>query len=513
MYQSARTALALLAAAAMALGLAQPALAAEPSHFHFVRGSATTTPGSVCVDSYVEPAWGVAAVTLDIALNGAVRDSVTSKLTTSKRGSFADSIKYHRCFDIAAGPVAVTAVATANPDSAAGRPVTVAVLDQLLQVAAVRPPTVPAAPGKPSVRATGATSIKVAWGQADDGGSRVTGYEVRVSKGSTVRTVHTTGTSVTVPGLKLHSAYSVTVRARNSVGSSAASPAAGIRLEPPGRPAKPAASAGSATSARLVWTAPKSAGGPPVTGYQIRVLHGSTLVRTVAVAADKRSVTLAGLEGATRYSVDVRAKNAVGYSMRSSKASFTTKGWTGAAKWAAKKYGTFSTVTIRGTGNDLIELPRGAKAGLLSAQHSGAAGFSVKVQDSTRNTTDWPVNTIGAYAGTTVFGMDSWRGTPRHLEIRTSGDWTIRISAVRTAASLPGTGRGDGVYLYDGGTSRLAVTHNGHRNFVVYTYAGGLYGRDHVVNAYGAFRGTAPFKKGPAVVEVLADGSWTTRLG
>jgi hypothetical protein len=117
MYQSARTALALLAAAAMTLGLAQPAGAAQPDHLHFKRGSVTATPGSVCVDSYVEPALGVVSVRLDITLNGHLRDSVISRLASSSRGFWTDSIKYAECFDVAAGPVDVAATARATPSA------------------------------------------------------------------------------------------------------------------------------------------------------------------------------------------------------------------------------------------------------------------------------------------------------------------------------------------------------------------------------------------------------------
>jgi hypothetical protein len=521
-----RTALALLAVAAMTVGLAQPAAAADPAPFHFIRGSATTSPGSVCVDSYVEPASGVVGVTLDIAVNGVPRDSVTSTLTTSRRVPFTDPIDYSRCFDVPAGPAAVTAAATANPDHTGGRPLIVPVLSTTLQVAEVTPPTVPAAPRKPSVQAGGAAAMRVGWAAVDDGGSDITGYEVRVSKaGAVIRTLSTPAASmtvsglkphssysVTVSGLKPHSSYSVTVRARNAVGVSPASSASSLKLQAPGRPAAPAVSPTSATSAKVVWKSPKSAGGPAVTGYQVRVYRGSRVVQTVDVAPGTRSATVTGLEGRTGYGVVVRAKNGVGFSASSARSSVTTKDWSAASKWAAKKYGTFTTVTITGAGNDVIALPKGAKAGILTATHSGSSAFALEVQGRNGTTIDRAVNRVGAYTGSTLFGMDSWRGTPRQLKISASGDWTIRISAVRTAESLPSSGKGDGVHLYGGSTKRLAVTHSGTRSFTVYTYASGTSGRNHLVNGYGAYRGEVPITKGPAVVEVVADGSWTARL-
>jgi hypothetical protein len=511
MYQSARTALALLAAAAMTLGLARPAAADPLDHLHFYRGSATARPGSVCVESYVEPAVGVAAVRLDIAVGGVVRDSVTTTLAGASRGYRADSIDYARCFDVAAGTVAVAAVATVNPDANAGRPVTVPVIDRMLEVTAKPRPTAPAAPRKPSLQAAGASSIKVGWSKVHDGGGGAPAYEVRVTRGATVvRTLTTSGTSVTVPGLKLHAVYSVTLRAKNRVGSSAASPTAGIRLEAPGRPAKPSAASGTATSVKIAWTAPKSGG--PTTGYQVRVFRGSKLVTSVSVAADKRSATVSGLEGGTRYGVEVRAKNGVGSSASSARASVRTKDWSAAARWAGKKFGTFPTVTVSGTGNEVVTLPRGATAGLVTARHSGTAGFAVDLQDKHGSQIDRLVNGTGAYSGTTVFGMYARPGAPQRLKVTASGDWTIRIGAVRTAAELPASAKGDGVYLYAGGTRRLSATHTGNRNFSVLTYASGFYGYNHLVNAVGGYRGTVPFRKGPAVVEVVADGSWTAKL-
>ena len=108
--------------------------------------------------------------------------------------------------------------------------------------------------------------------------------------------------------------------------------------------------------------------------------------------------------------------------------------------------------------------------------------------------------------------MDAWRGKPRQLKIMASGDWTIQISAVRTAVELPGPGRADGVYLYGGGTRRLELSHTGSGNFVVHTYASGSFGRNCLVNSFGSYRGTVPIRKGPAVVEIVADGSWTAKL-
>ncbi len=93
-------------------------------------------------------------------------------------------------------------------------------------------PVVPkGAPGAPSV--AGATGIvdlsgctaRVAVTPGPDGGSPITGYEVSVDGLPPVQ--HTTS-PIDVPGLTAHASYSVTVRAINALGASAASaPVAG----------------------------------------------------------------------------------------------------------------------------------------------------------------------------------------------------------------------------------------------------------------------------------------------
>ncbi|RFA22777.1 hypothetical protein [Subtercola boreus] len=74
---------------------------------------------------------------------------------------------------------------------------------------------------------------------------------------------------------------------------------------------------------------------------------------------------------------------------------------------------TFAT-TAAGGGDDIIALPRGATAAILTvtatATYKGEGTFAVPVLDSANGSTgELLVNTIESYSGTTAFGFLSLR--------------------------------------------------------------------------------------------------------
>jgi len=80
----------------------------------------------------------------------------------------------------------------------------------------------------------------------------------------------------------------------------------------PGAPGIGPAVAGNA-SVTVSWTAPAGDGGSPITGHELQVLSGATVVRTVTgIAADATGATVTGLANGTGYTLRVRAVNAVG---------------------------------------------------------------------------------------------------------------------------------------------------------------------------------------------------------
>jgi hypothetical protein len=71
-------------------------------------------------------------------------------------------------------------------------------------------------------------------------------------------------------------------------------------------------------AATVSWTAPAN-GGSPITGYTVRAYRGTALVKTVAVRAGARSVTVTGLAGGAGHTFTVTAKNSVGAGTASAK--------------------------------------------------------------------------------------------------------------------------------------------------------------------------------------------------
>jgi hypothetical protein len=177
--------------------------------------------------------------------------------------------------------------------------------------------------------------------------------------------------------------------------------------------------------------------------------------------------------------------------------------------WADDTYGTFDTVTQSGTGDNLITLPEGAKAGIVTATHDGGSNFVINGLDaSNASTGDLLVNTIGAYSGISVYGFNSFTDATT-LEVKADGNWTITITPISTAPALVASGTGDGVYLFDGPAGKLTATHDGSSNFVVLEETGETFSLGLLVNEIGTYSGTVPLSSGPSVISVQADGNWT----
>jgi len=180
-----------------------------------------------------------------------------------------------------------------------------------------------------------------------------------------------------------------------------------------------------------------------------------------------------------------------------------------AQSWTDESFGTFDTITQSGAGDNLITLPVGVTAAMVTATHDGSMNFVVNALNADNETTgDLLVNTIGAYSGTTVYGFNAFSDATS-LQITADGNWTITIAPLSTAPALAASGTGDAVFLFDGSAGKLIATHDGTMNFIVQEETDKAFSFELLINDIGAYSGTVPLSSGPSVISVRADGAWT----
>ncbi len=174
-------------------------------------------------------------------------------------------------------------------------------------VATATPATVPEAP---TVTTTaGDKTVTVSWTPGDDGGSAVTGWQLRTGDGEWANYPAGT-TSVPVSNLANGTTYTFQVRAENVMGAGAV----GVDTATPATaPAAPTVTTtpGDGT-VTLSWT-PGTDGGSAVTGWHLRVDDGEWVDLTgMGLGADATSVPVPNLTNGTSYTFHLRAQNAMG---------------------------------------------------------------------------------------------------------------------------------------------------------------------------------------------------------
>ena len=177
--------------------------------------------------------------------------------------------------------------------------------------------------------------------------------------------------------------------------------------------------------------------------------------------------------------------------------------------WYASNYPSFKATDFSGKTDDVVTLPAGASSGMLTATYKGSSNFSIEVLDSNNKETDLAVNTIGAYSGTTAFGISAFSTDSAKLKVTASGSWTLHIAPFAEAPSFEASGHGDSIFKYeDSSAPTWKINHTGSSNFSV-TEVSDSDSWNLLVNEIGHYTGTVPADAGPALVIVTADGNWS----
>jgi endoglucanase len=191
------------------------------------------------------------------------------------------------------------------------------------------PPTPPGPPGQPTSSAVTATSVTLSWTAATRGTNPIAGYDVyRVGTPDTV-VASTTGLTATVTDLVPSTTYTFYVRARDTTAvSGTPSPTVTVptaAATPPTAPTGLSASAITATTATLSWTA-STPGNFPIARYEVwRVVGTTESLLAQTTGPTPPSLGLTGLTPDTGYELFVRARDTAGVgSAQSNHVGFTT---------------------------------------------------------------------------------------------------------------------------------------------------------------------------------------------
>ncbi len=171
--------------------------------------------------------------------------------------------------------------------------------------------------------------------------------------------------------------------------------------------------------------------------------------------------------------------------------------------------GDFEKTTLKGTGDDVVDLPCPETPCLMDVTYEGEHNFIVHTLDSSGDRVEGLVNEIGSYSGT-VTDYEKYKNACT-LEIKADGDWKIVVKPMSSMKKLENgkTYKGDDVrYIDTDNMSKLSIENSSEHNFIV--HAIGMNSSSHLVNKIGDYSGTVSWTEGQSFFIVQdRDGKWS----
>ena len=176
-------------------------------------------------------------------------------------------------------------------------------------------------------------------------------------------------------------------------------------------------------------------------------------------------------------------------------------------------------IVLTGTGHGTPTFTAAGGLTVLTAQYGGPDAFSLDVLDSTGQSVDVPISTIGGYSGTVSEALNPGSYT---LNVAATAAWTVTITQPRNqqAFHLPyvfnnggrdaliGPFRADGAY-------QITATNHGLANFMVRVLDTKGYEHDIPINQIGDYNGSVAESSvipGNYYLQVNSSGSWTINV-
>ena len=183
-----------------------------------------------------------------------------------------------------------------------------------------------------------------------------------------------------------------------------------------------------------------------------------------------------------------------------------------AGAWADGFGGLFTRVTVVGSGSQVVRLPVGALAGIVTMHHPSEGAFAVT--SSTADGGPGPdllARTEGPYDGVAVFGLERAGGVrATALNVTAEGDWSLVIAPLSEApvATFPVYGAGDTVLLRDGSAGEVHAAHAGGGLFEIRVITEIGPPAIPVFEPDGVFDGPVPLYGGFGAIVITAKGDW-----